>query len=154
MLTHTCLSLAYPSMTNPLLFSYKSLTKPLFFLQILLTHPYVYKAPGAQRSPGGIPPSIAWNYPSLSLSLSVFLYSLSLVGFSASLKASVFKSIQAYRSSSISLGSDRVWTVIQLIPIASGRQKHPCPFSATTSQCSSAISVYFSSVFVLALPRL
>ena len=108
MLTHTCLSLAYPSITKPLVFSYKSLTKPLFFLQILLTHPYVYKAPGAQRSPGGIPPSIAWNYPSLSLSLSVFLYSLSLVGFSASLKASVFKSSQVYRSWSISLGSDRV----------------------------------------------
>ena len=72
--------------------------KAPLLLQILLTPPYVYKAPGAQRSPGGIPPSIARIYPSLSLSLSVFLYSLSLVGFSASLEASVFKSIQVYRS--------------------------------------------------------
>ncbi|KIM51569.1 hypothetical protein SCLCIDRAFT_33324 [Scleroderma citrinum Foug A] len=36
------------------------------------------KPPEAHRSPGGIPPSIGRNYPSLSLFLSVSLYSLSL----------------------------------------------------------------------------
>ena len=93
------------------------------------------KPPGAHRSPGGIPPSIAQNYPSLSLFLSVSLYSLSLVGFSASLKASVFNSSQVY-------------------PIASGCQEHLCPFAAPTSRCSSTIFSLFSLVFILALPRI
>ena len=96
-----------PLLSDCLQTPYDFLTNPSFFLQILC-FPHVYKAHGAQRSPGGIPPSIGRNYPSLSLSLSVSLYSLSLVGFSEGLKASVFKSIQVYRSSSIFLGSDGV----------------------------------------------
>ena len=106
---------AYPLLTDWLQSPYCSLTNPL---QSLLLSPPSYlkyyaslmyiKPPEAQRSPGGTPPSIAWNYPSLSTSLSVSLYSLSLVGFSESLKASVFKSSQVYHSSSISLGSDGV----------------------------------------------
>ena len=77
MLTHMCSSLAYQSITKHLLFSYESLTKPASFPPSYLKYcasPHVYKAPGTQRSPGGIPPSIGQNYPSLSLSISVSLY--------------------------------------------------------------------------------
>ena len=70
---------------------------PLLIWNTML--PPIYIKPlelrGAQEKS---PPSIAWHYSTLSLSLSVFLYSLSLVGFSASLKASVFKSIQDRKS--------------------------------------------------------
>ena len=105
---------AYPLLTDQLQSPCCSLQIPYkacFFFPFLfeiLCFPHVYKAPGAQRSPDGILPSIAQNYPSLSLSLSVFLYSLSLIGFSEGPKASVFKCIQVYCSSSVSLGSDRV----------------------------------------------
>ncbi len=73
------------SLTNPL----QTLLTPLLSVFVILCFPHVYKVPGAHRSPGGIPPSIGRNYPSLSLSLSVSLYSLSLVGFSIQVYSSL-----------------------------------------------------------------
>ena len=106
---------AYLLLTDQLQSPYCSLTNllqllltPLLSVFVILCFLHVYKAPGAHRSPGGIPPSIGQNYPSLSLFLSVSLYSLSLVDFSASLKASVSKFIQVYQVQVFSLGSDGV----------------------------------------------
>ena len=65
-----CLLIDYKAPIVLLQIPYKACFFPPFLFEILC-FPHVYKAPGAHRSPGGIPPSIAWNYLSPRTSLSV-----------------------------------------------------------------------------------
>ena len=103
-----CLLIAYKALTKPLPITYQSLTNSAYSLPFLYFNavpPHVFKPPGlspVEKSP------IIRNYPSLSLSQSVSLSFLSLVGFSEGLKAQYLQVYSSYSSPSISLGSSGV----------------------------------------------